>query len=245
MKMRWVVLLVLLVFPASRVQAQESELTLKLRRTFGYQAGSEIQGSFTLELSSLSEAIQVNYLIDGEVFASVTEAPFRTSFSTSAYPAGAHQLQAIVTSNAGEKFESQVVNLTFVTAEDSWQTGGRMAAWILGGVLILMLIGMLGTGYFARNRGRFQLGVYGPAGGAVCGRCTLPFSRHVFGLNLMLGKLERCPHCGKVAIVPRAALEALEAAEARYRADQVEGHRAVRDEDANLKQQLDDSRFER
>ena len=49
------VLLVLMVFPTSRVQAQESELTLRLRRTFGYQAGQEIQGSFTLENTEIAE----------------------------------------------------------------------------------------------------------------------------------------------------------------------------------------------
>ncbi len=48
-----------------------------------------------------------------------------------------------------------------------------------------------------------------------------------------------------MAIVTRAARGELEAAEERYRADQIEGQRMVRREVDDIKHRLDDSRFER
>jgi rRNA maturation protein Nop10 len=239
-------LMVLLWLPLWSVMAQadEADLQLHLRRTFGYQGGNSIQGSFSLHVSGDYEFIEVIYLIDDKVLVTVSEAPFRASFSTSRYEPGEHTLRAIVTNVAGEELESQFVRVTFITAEEGWQTAGRIAAWILGGVLIIMLVGMFGTGFLSRGRGRFELGVYGAAGGAVCKRCELPFARHVLSPNLLFGKLERCPHCGRVAIAARASRNSLEEAEARYREDQMKGQREIRGEEENFKQRLDDSRYE-
>ncbi len=58
---------------------------------------------------------------------------------------------------------------------------------------------------------------YGPAGGAVCQSCGLPFARNFLDLNLLAGKLTRCPHCGKLAIRPAATPDQLYAAEERER----------------------------
>ena len=69
--------------------------------------------------------------------------------------------------------------------------------------------------------------------------------RHALAPNLLVGKLERCPHCGKWAIVPRAAPADLVAAEARLRADNQEGVMQVEEsEEEKLKRELEESRFE-
>ncbi len=239
-----VLLIVLLPLGPSSAQTERPELRLSLVRTFGYQAGNRIQGSFSLRVSGVDDLVQVDYLLDGSVLATVSQAPFRASFSTGSYSPGAHSLRALATRSSGDQLESQMVNVFFITAEQSWQNAGRIAAWVLAGVLLVMLVGVFGTGWLTRGKGRFALGVYGSAGGAVCRRCGLPFGRHALAPNLLVGKLERCPHCGRVAIVARAGRDALDAAEARYREDQQRGQRAVQREGEDYRQRLDDSRFE-
>jgi len=73
----------------------------------------------------------------------------------------------------------------------------------------------------------------------------MPYSRHFFSPNMLLGKLERCPHCGKWAIVRAAYGTELREAEQRFRADQEQGNIQVEEDEAGrLKRMLDDSRFE-
>jgi hypothetical protein len=240
------VLIVLLVmtFGSALAQSEEPEIKLHLRRTFGYQSGSNIQGRFSLQISGEDEITGVDYLIDDEIMASLSEPPFEISFSTSSYLAGEHFLQAVATNLEGEQLDSQIIRLTFITAEQSWKSAGRIVAWILIGALIIMFVGIFGVGWLSRGRGRFEAGVYSAVGGAVCTRCKLPFSRHFLSPNLLLGKLERCPHCGLIAIVPRASRASLELAEARYREDRVKGQREVRREEDDLIQRIDDTRYE-
>jgi len=88
------------------------------------------------------------------------------------------------------------------------------------------------------------IGQYGAAGGTVCPRCSFPFSRNVLSPNLLLGKLERCPHCGKWSIRARAAQADLAAAEERLRAAQEESTPIDADPEESLKRALDESRFE-
>jgi 8-oxo-dGTP pyrophosphatase MutT (NUDIX family) len=91
----------------------------------------------------------------------------------------------------------------------------------------------------------FVAGQYSMAGGAVCPRCKLPYSRKTFSPNLLVGKLERCPHCGKLAVVGRASPADLAAAEARLSAKSPPDAPKPQEDDAErLRRQLDDSRFE-
>jgi hypothetical protein len=72
----------------------------------------------------------------------------------------------------------------------------------------------------------------------------MPFSRHFFSLNMVLGKLERCPHCGKWAIVPAASTSALKQAEARWQADSQQGELKPEGEADRLRDRIDESRYE-
>ena len=91
----------------------------------------------------------------------------------------------------------------------------------------------------------FIPGVYSFAGGAICPRCTLPYSRKTFSPNLLFGRLDRCPHCGKIAVVRRTSKTALQAAEARLAGPdpKIPPH-PQESETERLRRQLDDSRFE-
>ena len=238
-------LLFCLLMPFGSVQAQaDGSIDIKLTRTFGYRAGDRIQGRFAVEAISDAALEEVTFLIDGKVLEVIDEEPFRTSFSTGDFELGSHRIDVYALTANGTGLEAKALELTFISAEESWQVGGRLSAWILGGTLLLMAAGMAFSGWFARDKSRFELGVYGAAGGAVCGRCQLPFSRHVFAPNLGVGKLERCPHCGQVAIVARASRSALASAEERYQRDRVRGQREGQQEQERYQQQLEDSRYE-
>lgn len=84
---------------------------------------------------------------------------------------------------------------------------------------------------------------YGLEGGAVCPKCGLPFSRSVFGLNLLVGKLSRCPHCGKWSVVGRASPDELAAAEAKLRGEAQPAPPAA-DAATQLHKRIEESRYE-
>ena len=54
---------------------------------------------------------------------------------------------------------------------------------------------------------------YGYAGGSICPRCHRPTPRHVWGLNVGLGKLDYCENCGKWSVMRRMPIEFLRGAE--------------------------------
>ena len=94
------------------------------------------------------------------------------------------------------------------------------------------------------DTGSFMPRQYDVSGGAVCPRCELPYSRKTLSPNHLFGKLERCPHCGKIAVVRRATVATLEAAEARLAADnQIDPPQSAQTQSEERRQQLEDSRF--
>lgn len=223
--------------------AQTPELDLSLRRDFGYGLGGDIEGTFTLSASSANALTRVEFLIDGEVFATSTTAPFRVKFRTDQFDPGLHELSARGYDASGAQYAGEVIRANFLSAEQMRAGIGRILlplGGILLGIFALAIVVQLLTG----KRNRFRPGIYGAAGGAICRRCELPFSRSLLALNLPFGKLERCPHCGKWAVVRAANQDRLRAAEARYQqANQPEQSRAPSKE-AGLERLLDDSRFD-
>jgi len=227
------------------VLAQEGEesLVLGLRRNFGYGGVGEIQGQFTMSAQGPQGLVKVQFLIDGQVVSVDEETPFSYRFSTNEYSLGDHSLGAIGIMADGRQLQAQERRIEFVSADVGWQTAAKIAVPLLIGLALIALLGTLGTSLLGRRRS-FELGVYGWAGGAVCPRCRLPYSRSILSPNLLAGKLERCPHCGKWALVVRASTAELSAAEARFHET---GHReassdALKEED--LRRKIDESRFD-
>lgn len=84
---------------------------------------------------------------------------------------------------------------------------------------------------------------YSAAGAAVCPGCGRAFARNFLSPNLVMGKLCRCPHCGKWSIVPRATPAELAAAEAANRAVSEPAAQALSEEE-QLRRQIEASKYE-
>ena len=226
-------------------QDGNDQLTIRLRRDFGYRAAGQIQGRFTISADGPQDLERVKYLLDGEFFAEVSEAPYKFSFSTSDYALGTHTFSAIGTTASGAEILVEEVRLEFVSAEESWQQAANLTVPLIAGIVVLMVLGTLLLTLMGRRSGSFKLGIYGSAGGAVCPRCGFPYPRHFLSPNLLVGKLEMCPHCGKWAIVPLANRTALDEAETRFRADAEIGLLEQEPEGGEAQEQhkLDETRY--
>lgn len=82
------------------------------------------------------------------------------------------------------------------------------------------------------------------AGGAICPRCESLYRRHFLSPNMLVGKLERRPHCGKWAVVRQATAAEL-AAGARWVADATRGTLELENEADRLQRLIEESRYER
>jgi len=237
-------LVILILIPPTRAMAQDSEpkMQLVLIRNFGYGGFGRIQGRFTLKIKDLPNDIEkVEYYVDEESVAAISESPFEYKFHTSEFIEGEHVLSAIIYQQDGSSLGANSITKVFLSSEQAWSDTQRLIVPLLLSTAGLTLLG-LGIPVLMSRKKDFVIGKYGPAGGAVCPRCNYPFSRSVFAPNLLVGKLVHCPHCGKVSIQARAAVQQLQEAENRYK-----------DLDPDLKSQqkeldynklLDDSRFE-
>jgi len=226
-------------------QSPDESLVLALRRTFGYGGfNGKIQGAFKLIIRSEHEDLaQVDFLIDDKVVHSATTSPFEYSFNTGDHPEGLHTFTAVGYQNDGAVIYANEFSRVFLSSENASSELRGLVMPIIVGVGILVLLGTLGSVFFARRK-KFIPGKYGAAGGAVCPRCNFPYSRSFLAPNLLVGKLQVCPHCRKWAIVPAASPADLGAAEARLGG---EGSATVDvpSDDEQLKKMLDESRFER
>jgi hypothetical protein len=226
------------------VHAQDSEqLALRLVRTFGFQSGLQIQGSFSARISGPENLSTVELYLDGELIGEDDEAPFRVDFNTAEFASGEHILWAEGTTISGDTLRSGERRLIFLTTDEGFGSVSRYLLpiffFIAAGILVSFL-----TTILSGRKNRFRLGEYGTAGGAVCRRCGLPFARHILAPNLLLGKLERCPHCGHWAISPRASIAQLKQAEGRYETDREAGSYKPPVEEDDWKRRIEDSRFE-
>jgi hypothetical protein len=239
------ILLALFLMYPGMAQDGDDRLKVNLRRDFGYSAGGRIQGRFTVSAVGPDDLEKVRYLLDGDFMAEVSGSPFKYSFSTGDYAIGVHTLTAVGTRANGVEIFAEEVSLEFISAEDSWQRATEIVIPLAVGIGVIMVLGVLMPILMGRRSGSFVLGNYGPAGGVVCPGCSFPYSRHFLSPNLVIGKLERCPHCGKWAIVPRASRASLDEAEARYRIDAETGvlEQDDRGSPAEKERQLDDTRY--
>ncbi|MDX1435717.1 MAG: hypothetical protein R3335_02825 [Anaerolineales bacterium] len=237
-------LLMLLTMLAGPAYAQEEpELSLRLIRTFGYGGVNTIEGNFNLRLSDPPPLERAEFLMDGVVVHTATEEPFEYRFQTSEFDPGVHTMSAVGYTPAGEILQSNSITREFITAEEAREeTVGLIVPLILL-ILGLMVVGTLLTAFITRRRG-YTPGKYSAAGGAVCPRCRLPYSRHILAPNLLAGKLERCPHCGKWAVVPAASPQALQQAEALLQEGSLESATSPESEEDRIRRMIEDSKFE-
>lgn len=220
--------------------AQESDLTLDLRKDFGFSMGGRIQGRFTVVALGPGDLRRVDFFIDGARLAVDTEAPFEAVLSTGEFNSGIHHLSAVGRVGSGQELRSQALELQFVSADEGWRStldllvllGSAVAAIAVLSFLVMRLGGSSNP----------EGSAYGIAGGAVCPNCGVPFSRHLLSPNLIVGKLERCPNCHQWSLVPRASAQAL--GEARgHRAGELQASPSSGTRDAERRRMLEDSRY--
>ena len=235
--------LIILSVPGTVFALQEGpSLNLGLVRNFGYGGLGKIQGNFTLRIvDPPPDLAEVSFYMDGELLETVSAAPFQYKFHTSDFVDGEHQMIAKGVLENGGQVESNTITKTFLSSEQAWSDTQQILIPLLIGVGALTLIGM-GAPFLLGRRREFVLGKYGLAGGAVCPRCGMPFSRPYLAPNLMVGKLVRCPHCGKVSILRQASPARLQEAERRYEGEG--SAHIVSDGKDDIRKMIDESRFE-
>jgi len=231
------------MFSPSAAQEEKETLVLDFSRDFGYGGFSgDIQGRFSLKVRSPEDLVRVEYYLDGELVYEGIEPPFKWEFNTASYSEGRHTFKAMGYKADGTEVHAESFTRVFLSTESAWGNTAKMLVPILIIVGIATLGGIVGPLLFGRQK-EHTPGVYGAAGGAICPRCTFPFSRSFLAPNMVVGKLVRCPHCGKWSILPRASSGALAAAEERLAADS-ETEIDVPGEAEKLKRMIEDSRFE-
>ena len=234
--------------------AQDEELSISVSKQFGYNMGSQVQGTFRIRVRGPEDLTAVTFLLDGEPLGEATTAPFELSFKTDEHAPGWHEITAEGTTRSGQSLMSRALSFQFVSAE----TAGEGMVKLIVPILVLVVVVMVITGVFPMLSGRKKSAAYDPAaytpgeprnygvlGGVVCPKCGRPFGMHLWGLNIsFVGKYDRCPHCGKWSLVRRAGREELLAAEAAEHAESVtsSSHPTPHTEE-KLREQLDDSRF--
>ena len=240
-------LLLFLLTPNEMYAQEETEgIELRVQRIFGYRLGNTLQGRIGLRVDGPEDLVRVAFYMDDEMIFEDGEAPYEYDFSTGEFSPGEHTLQAVGYTDGGRMLHSDIEMVTFLSADQASQ-GVRdiLVPLLIGVVLLIAIVGAISALITRRKGPQQKIGEYGPAGGAVCKRCGKPFSRHFLSPNLVVGKLERCPHCGKVAIVRRSTPMELKEAEERLLADmQKRDGPAEEDDEERLRRMLDDSRFE-
>jgi hypothetical protein len=244
------VIFVILAILARPAAAQEqSELKLRMSRDFGYSNGmGDVQGTFTLKASGPNNLARVVFMIDGQTMGEVTQAPFNLSFNTSSYSNGMHSLLAAGTTTDGLELRSNEIRANFVSAEEGWQSGMKIVVPLLAIILGITVLGMGSMLFTSKKLLDLPPGTprkYGASGGTICPRCKRPYALHLISLNMVTGKLEHCPFCGKWAVVRTKSMDELRAAEAAELQDAQKGELSVEESaEDKLRKELEDSRFQ-
>ncbi len=237
-------LLALTALPAL-AQGSVPELEIRLSRDFGYGGfDNKIQGRFTIHVRDADGFERVDFYIDDELIGSRSEDPFTLQFNTDKFDSGQHLIYAIGYSGE-EQARSDEIQRFFIAGDEVGQQ-------VIGAIIPILAVLAVAAGLSAFlprliwGRKGYTVGDYGAAGGAICKQCAKPFGRHVMAPNMVMGKLERCPHCGKWQIARRASPPELEAAEAFLVAEGSSGVQNPKQEseEERLKRQIDESRYE-
>jgi Zn ribbon nucleic-acid-binding protein len=147
---------------------------------------------------------------------------------------------ALGSTAAGAELHSNEIVRVFITKEESGQQVIGLVLPLLAGVAAVVTIMLLVMTLLGR-KASFN-GGYGRLGGAVCPQCGLPYALSFWAPSLVAGRLQRCPRCGKWALVRRARPEDLAAAEARWRGD-AGAQETGEGQAERARRQIDDSRY--
>jgi hypothetical protein len=233
------------------VSAQDtSPLILRLNRDFGYSSGTgKIQGTFSMKVSGPDNLSRVEFQIDGNTIGEATASPFNLRFETGQFDLGVHTMRAIGYAADGQVWQSNEIVAEFVPASAATETILKIVIPLFAVIAGIILITTIVPFLLGRGKTRsVALGSprnYGAFGGAICPKCGRPFARHIWGMNLVVGKLDRCPHCGKWSIVRAQPLHVLRAAEqAELDNADTEGQLKEMSEDERLRKELENSRYQ-
>src|SRR5574341_1722158 len=234
---------------ASPVWAQDTGLTLSVHRNVGYSGGSQIRGSFRMEVTGPDNLTSVTFKVDDQEIGTVTTPPFRINFNTTSYPLGWHDLSAVGQTADGRTLTSNVRRFEFVSSDEEWAAVGTIIIPLFGllGMVLLIALGVPLLLTLTGRKTTMPLGAprqYGITGGTICPKCGRPFAIHWWGLNAGLQKFDRCDHCGRWSLVRRVSAEQLREAEAaELQMAQPETPIPELSPEEKLRQQLDDARF--
>lgn len=229
-------------------QAQSDELSISFSRDFGYSSGGgDIQGLFSIKVGGPDTLTKVSFYIDDIMIGEDAEAPFKLQFNTDNFSLGEHDVYAVGTMSDGSELKTNVVRANFVSASEGTQAAVRILVPVLGLVVVAVLLAAVVPIVTGRKTIPLEPGTPRTytMGGAICPKCQRPFAIHLYGLNLGLGKFDRCPYCGKWSVVRRTSLQNLRAAEeAELARAQETGQVPGMSEEEKLKKQLEDSKFQ-
>lgn len=212
------VLLATLVFVTAAHAQEVEELKLSVSRDFGSSLGTGyIQGIFSMKVTGPFNLVKVQFYIDNSLIAEDIESPFKVQFVTDDYAPGMHTMYAMGYTSDGRELRTREMTSNYMSAEESQQRGLKISLPILALVLIWVLFSKVVP---TLNRGRKKDELlppgkrnYGVIGETICPRCGQPFALSIFSPNMLVGKLVRCPNCGKWFIGRRASIEELRVAE--------------------------------
>jgi hypothetical protein len=205
--------------PHAGIAQDEEVYQVRVSKDFGYNMGSEIQGRFTIRLvGNLEKVSEVTFYVDNSILQNVEEAPFKFQFQTESYDPGIYRLSAEVLLNDGQTIRTSSVQYHFLSQKDANRQVRNvliaLGVAIIGSLAIVALVQHLIIN--KGGKGSHQPGTprnYGILGGTICKKCGRPFRRHIWGINLGVGRLDRCDHCGKWSMTIRATPKALRMAE--------------------------------
>jgi Bacterial Ig domain len=239
------------IIPLRAIEAQtEEDLNLDLSRDFGYSSGTgKIQGTFSMRVSGPDNLSRVEFLMDGKVIADVIEPPFRFQFNTDTYSLGIHTLSAVGYTTDDKVLQSNERRVEFVSAQEGSQQALKIVLPLLAVVFLIAIFSILIPTLTTKGKNSVvPLGSprkYGISGGAICPKCGRPFSIHFFGLNLLIGKLDRCPHCGRWSIVRSVSPQELRAAELAELSQISQGEKDLQPQvEDKLKKEIEDSKYQ-
>jgi hypothetical protein len=207
---------------------------------------NDIQGLFTMKASGPDSIVRVEFYLDETLMGEDQETPFGLQFSTDSYEPGFHTLVAVGFTANGERITSNTIRVEFVSEDE---VGKRMIT-IVGPILGIALLAIVASAIIPfLMRGGKPIPLGQPRrylfGGTLCPKCGRPFELSLFKFNLLVGALDRCPHCGKWSMVRSVPIELLRQAEAaELEQAQSRGEISEMDEEEKLKRDLEASRYQ-